>query len=587
MGRAEKYANIMDKYEKGIAKLEELEKKEESLSITRELKFDELQKKIDNSVTIADYEELEYMEKNPGKKPISDTKEIQVEDVPMEDTSEIEVKKEVEVPKKANVKDKKVDTGTFIFEDLVNDVTEDEEDDDDLFLTKSMNPIRKKKTRLKRFAKVLLIILLLAIIGVLAYFKVFKPLYSNISNADPQKVFENGFDYLIEKVDEVYNQYVDGDIVSLNLDAKIDSDIDKLGNDKDVKYGLKYAYDAKNKKMFSDVSVHKGETFNNQFILDDKLVYEKLSSYDNYIKLEPIDNIMVNNQYYKDNKVLFDNLEKYILPSEYYNYVKTYLTILKNNFKEEMFSKKNDRIDRDEYKVNVIKNSLTLNEEDLKKIDDEIQNKMKTDSGFKKAYEVLGNLIDTKKKKIVINIYTKLNNNVVGFEIETEGFTSTYGYLLKDDGTIYDLHFNIGKNILDISRRGEKIAGSLTGASITFNLVIKEINETKLSFEYDVLKNNKKYVGSLDITSDKNNKKYIYDLKGKDETNYINAYGELSYKVDKNYFNVDLTKMIDPTVTQLNTFHEEFKKSFSTEDLSQKYDSWYKIVTQPNMLTIK
>ena len=53
MGRAEKYANVIDEYE------EKLKKEEEKLSITRELKFSELQKEIDNTVTIADYEEIE------------------------------------------------------------------------------------------------------------------------------------------------------------------------------------------------------------------------------------------------------------------------------------------------------------------------------------------------------------------------------------------------------------------------------------------------------------------------------------------------------------------------------------------------
>ena len=92
MGRAEKYADVIDKYEKGIKQLEEIEKKdkdleeekEEKLSVTREIKYEELQKEIDNSVTIADYEEMTDMEEAPKKKEITDTSEIQVEDVPEE-----------------------------------------------------------------------------------------------------------------------------------------------------------------------------------------------------------------------------------------------------------------------------------------------------------------------------------------------------------------------------------------------------------------------------------------------------------------------------------------------------------------------
>ena len=122
MGRAEKYADVIDKYEKGIKQLEEIEikdkeeaeEKEEKLSVTREIKYEELQKEIDNSVTIADYEELTDMEEAPIKKEVTDTSEIQIEDVPdEEEVSEdtLELEKPVEKPvKKTTKKQKKEDT---------------------------------------------------------------------------------------------------------------------------------------------------------------------------------------------------------------------------------------------------------------------------------------------------------------------------------------------------------------------------------------------------------------------------------------------------------------------------------------------
>ena len=82
-------------------------------------------------------------------------------------------------------------------------------------------------------------------------------------------------------------------------------------------------------------------------------------------------------------------------------------------------------------------------------------------------------------------------------------------------------------------------------------------------------------------------KKYNFEIKAKENTSYINAVGVLDFNVNKELFNIDLTKMINQTVTQLNTMHEEFKNSFPSDDLYQKYDSWYGIVTKPNILTIK
>ena len=95
----------MDKYEDSISTLEEVEKK---LSVTRELKFGELQKEIDNTVTIADYEEMAEMEEPPKKrkKKVADTSEVKIKEVKEEPKKE-EVKEEVKVeeePKKEEPK---------------------------------------------------------------------------------------------------------------------------------------------------------------------------------------------------------------------------------------------------------------------------------------------------------------------------------------------------------------------------------------------------------------------------------------------------------------------------------------------------
>ncbi len=555
MGRAEKYADVIKSYEKELAKLDELQKEEnDKLSITREIKYEELQNELD---------------KKTKKKKEENVKTVEVK----EETKDIKI-----------IDEKTDKLIALTDEEMDQEISQDE---DDLFLTKSMNPLNRKKLRLRGFVKVLIALLILVLVGLIVFFKVIKPLYFNISNSDPRKVFENGFDLFVNKANEAYNKYVTQDLVNINITTKIDSNMYHFGNDVDAKYTLNYGYDAKKKRVFSNIAINKGETYNNLFVVDNKMVYEKLSSYENNIKLEDVDKILGENQFYLENKNFFNNIFKYVSPSEIKNYYESYTDILKDNFRDELFTKKNDKLERVEYKLNVVKNTMTLKKEDLKRIDDAIQNKTKTDSSFKRAYDLVGGIIDTSKEKVIINIYTKLNNDVVGFDVEEDGFTTTFIYILTSDVTNYDAHFNINKKVLSVSRRNNKITGTYGANAIEFTINIKEWSENKVAFSYDINKDLKKYTGDVDVVIDEATKKYSFDIKAKENTSYINAVGVLDFNINKELFNIDLSKMIDPTVTQLDTMHQEFKASFSTDDLYQKYDSWYGIVTKPNILTVK
>ncbi len=606
MGRAEKYADVIDKYEKGIKQLEEIEKKdkdleeekEEKLSVTREIKYEELQKEIDNSVTIADYEEMTDMEEAPKKKEITDTSEIQVEDVPeeiKEETEELEevveeVKEEKKPEKKTPRKVKKEDTAEVKIIDepteelLALDGEESDKDEDDLYLTQSMTPI-KKKFRLRGFVKFLIVLFILVILGLFVFFKFIRPLYSNLVNADPQKVFENSMDEYSKNVSESVNEYAYDGAIGININTRIDANIYNFASGNDTVYSVSYLYNPSKKQMVSDIAVAAGEKYEDIFVLDNKMVYEKLSTYDKFIKLEDFASVMKDNTYYKEHKDNFNKLQKYLLPGDYAYYIKTTMGIIKDNFNNEMFSKKNDKIERKEEKINVIRNTLTLTDEKIKAINNTIKEKTKTDATFKRAYDVYGSLLDNSKKKLIINIYTKLNNKVVGFDIEDEGFTSTYYYQISDKS--YDAHFTIDNRKYDLSRRDKTLTGAINGNEETFTINYKEETDNKLVFEFEVTKNGNKYTGELNLDIDKASRKYVFDLKVKNGNKYFNAIGSLDYKVNKDLANVDLTDFIDPPIREYNNRLEEFKNSFSSDSLYQKYKSWYDLVTNPHVFTFK
>ena len=556
-----------------------------------------MQKEIDNTVTIADYEEIENMNSVGSRKSVTDTSEIQVEDVSdFEDTSELDVSdedtleiikttplKKQEIVKEETDEVKIIDEPT---EELIAmDGEESDKDEDDLYLTKSINPIRKKKVRLKKIFKVIIIVLIILILSLVGYFKLIKPFFSSIVNSDPRKVFENGLDYVSDEIKKNLNQYADDrGVITLSINAKIDSNINNFSHDDSTSYNVLYGYDPMNKRLLSDISVSRGEEYRNSYLLENNIVYQSLSGYDKPIKLDTYTNVLSENNFYKNNKDSFDKLQKYISPTEYMYYINNMIAIYKNFFEDSMFAKENYKIERKGKKVSVVKNTLTLDNAQLTKINNEINKKIENDAKFKKVADVYGDFLkfDDSNKKVVINIYTKFNNKVVGYDIEEDGFTTSFYYKLKDDGTSYDAYFKFNGDKYDISRRDSKVEASINGSETVIKADIKEDKESKLILDFELTKNNKNYNGTLELDIDKSAKKYTFDYKVKNGDKYFNAVGSLSYKSNKKNLSIDLTGFVDPPISDYTKIKEEFNSSFSTDDLYKKYDSWYNLVTNPD-----
>jgi len=591
MGRSEKYKDVIEKYEKEVKKLKELEEKEEKLSVTRELKFSDLQKEIDNSITIADAEELANLEDIDEREDITDTSEIQVEDTPdeveaKEDTKEIVEEEPVKKPIKRKVKKEAVKKEEKIIDEpteelIAMDGEESDKDEDDLFLTSSMKPL-KKKLKLRGIVKLLIWLIVLGVAGVLLFFKVLQPLFYNLVNSDPRKVFENTIDMVVKDFEEKVNQYAydETDIISVSLNTRIDSNMENFTSGDNTKYSVSYAYDAKSSRMLANVGVSRGETYNNLFLVDKNMVYQKLSSYEQIIKLEELNKTLKDNDFYKEFKESFDKAQMYILPSEYIYYYKTTANIIKESFDDSMFDKKMDSLHAGkEDKRSALRNTLTLKKEDVEKINKKFKDKAQSDKRYKKVYNALGSIFG-EYKELKINIYTKLNNKIVGFELESDGFVKDSYYESKNGYTAY---FNINDKKIDISRENETININFGEPGKHILLKINKETENKIDLSFEVNKDKKKYVGELELNIDKDSRRYTFDFKMRRDDKFFNATGSIDYKVDKTIRNTSLMNMIDPPIREYDAKLEEFKNSFSSKDLYQKYDSWYSIATKLKM----
>ena len=586
MGRAEKYANVVDKFKE--------EEKEEKLSVTREMKFEDLQKEIDNSVTIADMEEMNGIVEPKKKKPVAKS---------------IVKEEDVVVPKeqpKKTVRKKKEDTKEVKIIDeptaelIAVDGEESDLDEDDLFLTQSMEVIGKKKFRLKKIVKIIISLLILTVLGLLAYFKVIRPIYLNIVNAEPRKVFENSIDFLVDKSTGFIEEYMDDSngILYLDTNLKIDSnmeDFDELGN---VYYGFKFGVDTNNKEYFNSIYLKNGsDLFEYQYIENGGTAYRKLSTYDKYMILGPVEDKEEDASYYSELAELLKTEKK----DDLIYFIKKYAEYTKASFTDEMFSKKNEEIEINSKKIRVKCNKLILDKSVDEKTDEKAKKLAEDDERFKELYSKYiddwdseGSLDET----IIINIYTKgFNNRFIGFDIIEDGFRVAYYY---KDGNDFIAHFNLtededcikGKDCVASNQEIYDFKGvekdNGTEVTIEYNgrevaiLLVRNISSEKIDLDYDIVADGEHYKGDLLLLTNNADNVIEYSVSYREKDNkYFNVKGTFKYNIMNALPVIREEDTIELSAKQEDEIFDEFLDSFGSDNIKDKYLIWYEVMTEP------
>ena len=180
--REKKYANILDDFPEDVVQeikdeIHELEDVEEKLSMTRELKFKELQDGIDNEQKTENDEVVSTHDTNDEL--IDDEPIIREVDLSL---SKKEMKKQFKEEKKAKKKAQ-----------------------EDLYLTSSFKPLRNR-FRLKKVFKVLFsLIFTIGILTSVAYFLIL-PLYNKYLASKPRAIFEHSIDYVAEELTKMVSE---------------------------------------------------------------------------------------------------------------------------------------------------------------------------------------------------------------------------------------------------------------------------------------------------------------------------------------------------------------------------------------------
>ena len=276
--REQKYADVLKKYEEEMKTVGEAEDEtfiketSESLSMTRELKFKDLQKQIDDEY----FEEIEVEETTDN----GNTEEVKIKEEVIEDKSKEDKINEAEIKEeKAEVKEDK------------NKVRQDNKNiDDDLYLTTSFKPL-KKRFKLRKVFKVIFIILFVVLLfGCLGYFVV-RPLYNKYLQSKPQAILETVIDKTSEKIVSVLDaNIVDDTKYYFDVNFRLNSNIDDLYYLTNSNYGFRMGVDPDNKLYDEMVYIKDGQDIYglNYFEKNNK-AYMKFSNSTNILDLGDVE----------------------------------------------------------------------------------------------------------------------------------------------------------------------------------------------------------------------------------------------------------------------------------------------------------
>ena len=226
--REKKFANILEEDTdvkeviEELSEIESIEAMENKLSMTRELKFKEIQDFIDNG---------EVEEKEIDKVELDEKFQTFIS----------ENGSSVNLP--------------LVFDDDVEDTIDEEEKNEDIYLTSSFKPL-KSRIKVSKFFKFLFSLLFICTIFCAFVYYICFPLYKKIMGSKPEMVFENTIKYVFSEIEHAYgDNIIDSDIYYSDIKLLLNSNIDGLSQYKNVTLGYKYGVDNKLNKSSNYIYV--------------------------------------------------------------------------------------------------------------------------------------------------------------------------------------------------------------------------------------------------------------------------------------------------------------------------------------------
>lgn len=444
--------------------------------------------------------------------------------------------------------------------------------EEELYLTTSLKPLRKRLTLKKSVKRVLRVILLAVVLFSFCHF-IALPLYHKYLDSRPKAIIDNSIDYVFDNI-ETYLNLSDDDL-SLNITNSEDG----------VVYG--YAL-ASNGNEYVD-NLYMLEDENNYGIT--KVIkkdgsYEFVNNSSKYVELSNnnktfnLRNIYSNFNYSKEDMIYLiktkKEMVKAIIKDEY---IKSNRQDLEVNGKSMKVRKNSLQLDK--------KNSKTFYEDYIKEVTSNskylgIVSKAKGISEEEyKAFlekELLNDL-----KEISFNIYTINGDEFVGFDYEVNGFRQIYYYNVKDKMIFY-ISLEEGKytfNINGIKKKDVVEATVKCNEKLLGDITIRSNTLEKIDFDYKLNINGKNSNGSLLYELDKEQKTATIKITNNNSEKSVNANGTINYK-RSNLLDYDLEDKKKVSAEDYNDELNDLKSSIKYNRLDYElYSNWNSFVNDP------
>lgn len=556
--REKKYANVLlededkDKIEK-IKNIDGEDSDEGKLSLTRELKFKELQELEDrlteedlNKELNDDYDLTDTSERKIINKKFEDFFDENKSSVPF--IAERDIGDDLLMPKDNGTK--RIVKAYASKDDKKEDVVEDDgkkkiesskKNEDDIYLTRAFQPLRKRFS-FSRFLVSLLALLNIAALLFIIYAFFAKPLYQLYINSKPEMVFSNTIDYVFDKLDGFVDSELgeNGFYEDFSISANIKSGNVDIINLKDYSYGFGIGNSSKDKMSELSFFMKQGSTKTGyRFIVDDDKYFMNAIGSDNYYKVEDNDDSEFNTDIFKviEELNIVSDIEDYKYVLDFYR------NFIKDVVKEQKITSAKDVIEVKGEEINVTRNTLELNKESWDRIVDKyiervfedemlLEIMMRIDEMTKDEYkEYLNEMYDEEDLKQYINIYTIKGVQIVGFDIEEEGFRIFYFYRnTNEDFSAYinlseecdkdDKECNSADNRDTYSLEGTKNSEN-TSVKIfnndkeVLNLIVRKFTNDEIDLDYNFKYEDEYFAGTIKGTDD--GEKAVVDISLKYE----------------------------------------------------------------------
>lgn len=488
--REQKYANVIEEYEKSLKKEAEQKKvkeknvqketevkvseeeKEEELSMTRELKFEDVRKQIEEDAALEQkLEELEVKKSKKLEKEIAALEEVEIPDIEKKkgtrrskkektslknenvietienlkklddtvekntddkkesflDTEDVQIEKLLKSAKKKKVSKKQVD---------IDDSDEKIVPDEDIFLTASLKPI-KKKFRFKKVFKIILTLLIIGLVIVSLGYFVARPIYKKYANSRPKMIFDNTLEALSTKYSDVLKKIISvgGENSYIDFNFRVNTNYSDLYVLSNYNFGYSFGVDPNADSLESTIYLKDGkQLYGISSLRNNDNYYLKATTSDEY--LDYTDEMTDD-----DKKSFVDSISEFyetssnISEEDMEYFVNKNVEILKELLDKSLITAENDEIEVDGVKVKVVKNSFKVNRKDAEKIIKRYVEFVNEDKKLLKIYNILDDSEDVTKNIDVDDYMKDLSDDYsFVFNIYTIDGTKVVGADIEEDG---------------------------------------------------------------------------------------------------------------------------------------------------------